>query len=296
MKDRTIWRNISETNKTCQINELGGVRVFDGKKWVEPYLINGYFILRNIRYSIADTVEKVFPRKEPGEVSPKHTQVLQGGNVLRFTHSVKTPRCVPDFEYKGMRLWYVPDGFICIATDRSFKQDNCKFVFPYEVSGNRAYLCRFEEIFPMTYRQIRNSGKVQILGVKEPVSYRTAISMVFTKLKKAKLSETRWVDGKTGVIMSYINHAIKNQYSGHPHAVNYQGNVYTLFVDHKFTRAEYRELICMDHLEELLAYVQKEKKIDASHDDYGFMTRQKLWFDAFGFTKSEFVKACSEIA
>jgi len=218
-----------------------------------------------------------------------HEEVLSGNYKITFRTFVSTPTTHPDLEHNGLKLWYVTDGFICLSPMRSFTQGNCKFVFPYETGGGRAYIGYFSQIETLKYRQVRNSGSVQIIGNKNPMPYRNAIAIVYKRIKESISCKNKWEEGRTHMLPTYINRAILNE-SGElkPVAVR-NGTVYTLFVDFRHLKAEYRELISQEHIMKLYTYVSDSISMDnvAKGIKEG---RELIWSNAFGFTKEEFIK------
>ena len=273
MKEREIWKTLPE-HDDHQISDLGKIRTAEN---VLVEIINGWVILstgyKQERFRVEDLIQKTFAINS--EPSKNHEDILSSNNLLRFLHLVPTPTNNPNFEYKGLRIWYVADGFICVTPMRSFKQGNSKFVFPYKVAGERAYICAFDEIQPLKYRQVRNSGTVQIVGNKLPIPYRKAIGIIYKNLLKAQKAKSKWIEGKTKLKKSYINNAILNAANDIKPAVVYNYAVYTLFVDFKQLYAEYRELIPQEHIMKLYDFVLLQK------DNH-------LWNASFGFTQNEF--------
>ena len=290
MKAREIWRPVPNYAGLYDISDMGRVKnLADGsvldssERWV--ILRSG---LDTERIFISELFDKAFPKREPSS-SVRHTDILSGLFELKFTHPIQTPSTTPDFERNSMKYWCVEDGFICCSPMRSFVQGNCKFVFPYEVSGNKAYLCSFDEIKPRRFRQRRNSGVVHIATLKKAVFYREAISIVYKRLTDAVESKKWWKEGKTHLKYSYINSAISKANSGINAVVVRNGMVYILAVDYRQLHADYRELMTKDHLNDLCIYVRTEMHKDRQAED-AMTGRQKIWFDAFGFSKGEFLR------
>jgi len=218
-----------------------------------------------------------------------HSEVLSGSYKITFRTFVLTPTTHPDLEHNGLKLWYVTDGFICLSPMRSFTQGNCKFVFPYETGGGRAYIGYFSQIEPLTYRQVRNSGSVQIAGNKNPILYRKAIAIVYKRIKDAISCDSKWEEGRTRERPTYINRAILRESGQRKPVAVRNGTVYTLFVDFRHLRADYRELISQEHIMKLYTYVSDSIAMDnvAKGIKEG---RDLIWSNAFGFSKEEFIE------
>lgn len=274
------WRSVPDYVGLYSISDLGRIKDLRRNSFLEP--VNGFVLLENKKFAVNDLIQQVFinsPEK------PEHKAVLEGSNQLVFKHFIPTPTSYPDDEFNSMKLWYVPDGFICVSPRRSFMQGHCKFVFPYEVGGNRAYICRFDEIQPLRYRQTRNAGSVLIYGCKSPVAFRKAIPTIYKRLIQAQKAHNSWMDGRTKLKQSYINNAIfKATDSVKPISV-YNGTVYTLFVDLKCLYAEYRELIPQEHIMKLYNFVSEAKMTEDV-----LKPKDDLWQKAYGFTKDEFIE------
>ena len=217
-----------------------------------------------------------------------HKEVLAGSYKLTFRNRISVPTSDPDMEHNSLKIWHVQDGFICVSPIRSFMQGSCKFVFPYEIGGNIAYISYFGNIEPLTYRQTRNSGNVQIIGSKTPASYRNAIMTVHKRITTAIACKEKWKDGYTRMKHTYINNAIVNESNDIKPVAIRNGIVYTLFVDFQIRRGDYRELISKIHIMDLYKYVLESKALD---DVTTGITqgRTKLWVDSFGFSKEEFL-------
>jgi hypothetical protein len=218
-----------------------------------------------------------------------HAEVLAGSYRITFRTFVSTPTVRPDFNYNGLKLWYVEDGFICVSPSSGFTQGNCKFVFPYETGGGRAYIGYFGQIEPLTYRQVRNSGTVQIIGNKNPMSYRNAIAIVHKRIKESISCIDKWEEGRTHMLPAYINNSILREAGERKPVAVRNGTVYTLFVDFRHLKADYRELISQEHIMKLYTYVSDSISMDnvAKGVKEG---RGLIWSNAFGFTKEEFIK------
>lgn len=285
-----LWRNIPDYEDLYSASDYGKIRnlltgelldTSEGWVWI-------YKGLESKKFFVADLVQTAFTKKDNSDYN-RHTELLSGLFELKFRHFVPTPVAYPDAVCNSFKLWYVPDGFICCPPIRSFMQGGCKFVFPYEVSGDRCYMCRFDEVQPLKYRQKRNSGTVQIFGNKKPLMYRDAIAMVYKRLKQAVTDKSKWIEGRTKLKYSYINNAVFKVSDCVNPIVSYNGTVYVLFVDFRALHAEYRELIPKEHLDNLCTFIEKEIKTDLLSDEL-IQGRQKLWSDAFGFKKSEFLQ------
>jgi len=285
-----LWRNMPDYDFVLCVSDYGKIKnlitdelLDTSEGWV--WLYKGF---ESKRFFISDLVQTAFSKKENSDCN-KHIEILAGLFELKFRHFIKTPLATPDDSFNSYKLWFVEDGFICCSPLRSFMQGNCKFVFPYEVAGERCYMCRFDEIQPLKYRQKRNSGKIQIFGNKTPFKYRDAIAIVYKRLTQAVELKSKWIEGYTKLKYSYINNAIFNTRGCINPIVSYNGTVYILFVDFRALHAEYRELIPKEHLDSLCTFIEKEMKNDLLSDEL-IHGRQKLWSDAFGFKKSEFIK------
>jgi len=262
------WRIIPK-NGNYLLSDLGHVRTIDGRS-IETF--NGCVYLGVERFEIADLIQKTFIRDDISTKS--HTDVLNSPHLLKFTHFVQPPSTYPDVSFDSFKLWYVPEGFICCAPKRSFPQDKCKFVFLYEVGGNRCYMCRFDEVQPLKFRQTRNSGTVQISTNKTPVRFRSAIAIIYKEFNKAVKYHSR-INDKTRLLKSYASNAVLNA-SGRLTPVSiYNNTIYVLYVDYKSLRAEYKELISQQDVMKLYEFVSLQSKTD--------------WDRAFGFTKESFL-------
>jgi hypothetical protein len=216
-----------------------------------------------------------------------HEEVLAGNYKITFRTFVPTPTVSPDIAHNGLKIWYVQDGFICVSPMSGFTQGNCKFVFPYKVGGGRAYIGYFAQIEPLKYRQVRNSGAVQISGNKNPVPYKKAIAIIYKRINEAIACNDKWDEGRTRIRPTYINNAILNESGERKAVVLRNGLVYTLFVDFRQLRADYRELISIEHIMKLYTYVSDSKILD--NVARGIRDgRNLIWEEEFGFSKNEF--------
>lgn len=217
-----------------------------------------------------------------------HEEVLAGMYKLTFRTYISTPTSQPVLDHNGLKLWYIQDGFICTSPMRSFTQGNCKFVFPYKTGGGRAYISYFANLEPLKYRQVRNSGTIQISGNKNPVNYRDAIAIVYKNIVGAIRYKGKFQKGYTKINPTYLNNAILNESNDIKPVSVRNGIVYTLFVDFKQRRADYRDLISQEHILKLREYVLLSKALDdvASGILEG---RNTIWSNSFGFSKDEFI-------
>jgi len=216
-----------------------------------------------------------------------HDQILSQPNKLVFRHSVPVPKCQPDFEFKGLRIWYMPESFICVSPMRSFSQDSCRFVFPYPVTGQRAYECPFSEIEPLTFRSRRNSDTIQIAGNKNPVPFRKAIAMIYKELNKAIKYHSRLIDS-TKLNKDYTTNRVFKAAGGIKPAYWYNHTIYVLYVSYDQKTAHYRELTSQEHIMKLYKFIEQ----DQANIEVVPLTesqKKKLWFNAFGFSHQEFL-------
>lgn len=292
MKRQENWK-IIPGHESCKASDSGLVKVFNGKNWKLSENVNGYVIIDNELIFVPELLKKTFSLFTEKKASRFHNTVLLETNLLRFIHLVPTPSIAPEVEQDGLRIWYVQDGFICCAPMRSFMQGNSKFVFPYKVGGNRTYMCGFDEIRPLKYRQVRNSGTVQIIGNKLPIPYRKAIGMIYKKLMQAQKAKSKWIDGKTKLKKSYINNTILNVSNSIKPVVVYNHTVYTLFVDFMQLHAEYRELTPQDHIVKLYNFVDTQKPLKNDPDPLANI-KHKLWCETYNFTERDFLKLIDE--
>ena len=272
MKEREIWKPIFR-NENYRISDFGRVKEFDGKYWRFSEIISGTVIIDGNPTQVTDIVNKHFNSFIPQVYSEKHEEILSGLFLLRFLHLAPIPNYSPAIKFKGLSIWYAPDGFICRTPMRSFKQGNCKFVFPYEVGGERAYMCRFDEIKPLTYRQTRNSETVKISGNAKPVTMRNAVGIIYKEVSKARKYHSRILPS-TKILRNYASNSILSELGRIVPAYNYNGTVYVLYVDFASKRAEYKELMPWDHLIKVLDFVRMHNKT--------------TWNLAFGFSQNEF--------
>ena len=263
------WRIIPD-NKNYLLSDLGRIRTIEGN-FIDTF--NGCVCLGVERFNITDLIQKTFIRTDISITS--HIEVLDSPHLLRFTRFVQTPSTYPDVSFDSFKLWYAKDGFICCAPKRSFQQDKCKFVFPYEVGGNRCYMCRFDEIKPLKFRQTRNSGTVQISTNKSPVRFRSGIAIIYKEFKKAIKYHSR-INDRTRLLKSYASNAILNACGRLTPVCIYNDTIYVLYVDYKSLRAEYKELISKQDVMQLYEFVSIQSKTD--------------WERAFGFTKESFLE------
>jgi hypothetical protein len=216
-----------------------------------------------------------------------HEEILNSNNKLVFRHLVPVPTKLPDFEHKGLRIWYMLDSFICVSPIRSFNQDCCRFIFPYEVSGNRAYECPFSEVVPLSYRSKRNSDTVLVYGNKNPVPFRKAIAMIYKELNKGIKYYSR-VLPTTKISKDYTTNNVLRSAGSLKPAYWYNHTIYVLHVDFRCQKAIYRELISQEHIMKLYKFIEEDK----SNIELSELTeRQKknLWFNAFGFSHQDFL-------
>lgn len=203
-----------------------------------------------------------------------HYEVLQGNYKLVFAHAVPMPTTLTDFDAKGLKIWYVDDGFIAIAPKRIVPFEECIFYFMYPVKGNTAYLCTFDEIKPSNYRMPRNSGTVQISGNKNAVPLRRAIAIVYKELNKAVKCYAR-IRAQTKIHPTYLNNRVFKAAGRFLPVSVYDNTVYTLHVDFRALRAEYKPLISQSDIIKLYTFVDGQNSI--------------TWSKSFGFTQKEFI-------
>ena len=266
------WKPLLQ-KRNYRISDLGRIKALNGTRWEFVNIVNDRVFVDNESYFVSDLIKTHFSFWSPQSIDSKHTEVLDGLNVLHFTHLVPIPTQMTDMESKGFRMWCVPDGFICVTPERSVKNGRCKFIFPYKVGGERAYICKFEDIKPLSYRQTRNSGTVHIAGNSKPVIMRNAVGIIYKEITKARKYYSRILP-TTKILRNYASNSILNATGQLVPAYNYNGTVYVLYVDYASKRAEYKELIPWDHLVRILDFVKLHNKT--------------MWDLAFGFSQNDF--------
>jgi len=263
------WRAIPDHNGYL-LSDLGHVRTIEGI-FIETS--NGFVMLESEQYSIANLVQKTFIRDKPTIIN--HNSILNGSFTLRFKHYVLTPNSTPDLSSDGLKMWFTDYGFVCVAPQRSFPVGNCRFIFPYTVTGDRAYLCPFEEITEGSYRMPRNSGTVQIATNKRPVPLRQAIAIIYKEFNKAVKYHSR-ITPDTKLLKSYASNAVLSTIGRLTPVCTHNDTVYIIYVDYKSLRAEYRELISKQDVFKIYELVSVQSNL--------------LWEKSFGFTKESFLK------